>query len=163
MIDVVAFHGQGSSPARMRYDCGDPDWITRYADWQDWRHRELIGTPFIAVGYSLGGDHIAQLTRYPSVVKLRGIIVYESPILYADPAPVDCPVVSIWNAYKPRTRHRRRIKAHSIKAWDQASENTTHMVGRYRRHTKWIPRYPFIGQAWDQSLNPFLADWVRRV
>lgn len=160
MIDVRAFHGQGSSPARMRYDCGDPDWITDYADWRSSQHREQLLQPFVAVGYSLGGAHIAQLTHYPAVVKLAGIVVYESPVLDVLPAKVDCPVCIIWNDYTPRSSRRREQKARSIAAWNQSCDNVTHLRGRCRAHTRWIPRWPFIGQAWDTGLNDLLGEWV---
>lgn len=157
-MNVHAFHGQGSSPSRMRYDCGNPDWITRYADWQNGFDN---GTEkFVALGYSLGGSFIAELTNRPIAKRLAGIIVYESPVLTMLPAPVDCPVVVIWNDYEPRTLRRREQKAHSIKAWNRASDNVAHLLGGYRKHTRWIPRWPFIGQAWDVALNPMLAEWV---
>lgn len=156
MTEVLAFHGQGSSPARMRYDCGNPDWITHYADWTN--AEPLPSTPFVAVGYSLGGAHIAELTHLRSV-HLLAVIVYESPV-WELPKQVDCPVCIVWNDYTPKLQQRREMKARSISAWSRVASHVTHYVGRYRKHTRFMPRWPFVGQAWDTELNRRLGDWV---
>lgn len=155
MTRVLAFHGQGSSPSRMRYDCGNPDWITDYVDWT---RGEVVVGEFVAVGYSLGGAHIAGLTHL-SNVKLLGAIVYESPV-WELPKPINCPVCIVWNNYTPKVPRRREMKARSITAWSKAASCVTHYVGRYRKHTKLVLRPPFIGQAWDTGLNEQLGQWV---
>lgn len=160
-MNVFAFHGQGSSPQRMRFDMGNPDWVT---DYPDWRNGFNPGRqPFVALAYSLGGSYLAELTNYQVADRIRGIAVYESPVLGMLPAPVACPVCIIWNDYIPRQPKRREMKSRSIAEWSRAATggSLTLLVGRYRKHTRWIPRWPLIGQAWDRGLNPQLHEWVR--
>ena len=160
-MDVIAFHGQAASGARLRADMGNPDWVTWAPDWQRYASAddfaaELGGVPVVLVGYSLGGDFIARLTRTRLSKWIRGIAVYESPVLSGPPRALPCPCVVIWNNYPPRTAWRRAGKAASIAAWNVQYPHADNLIGRHTAHVLYSWRPPFIRHAWDSTVNPLL-------
>jgi pimeloyl-ACP methyl ester carboxylesterase len=167
IVNVLAFHGQGSSPARMKYDMGNPNWVTYYPDWKRFRGAEHFAEAHsfrdvVLIGYSLGGEFIAELTRTSLASKIRGIVVYESPVRRGPPRPLGCKVKIIWNNYDPWFRWRKAKKVQSIYQWTRAFPNAEKLIGRHTSHVKRIPVAPWFGQAWDVSLNLELRGWVER-
>lgn len=165
-MGVIAFHGQGATGARLLADMGRPEWVTWAPDWQNYASadafaEELGGVPVILVGYSLGGEFIAKLTRTQLAPWIEGIAVYESPVRFGPPRPLDCPAVVIWNNYTPRTRRRREGKAASIAAWNLTYPNAHNLMGLHECHFLRSSQPPFLRHAWDQAINPLLADLLR--
>lgn len=165
-MQVLAFHGQGSSPARMKYDMGNPNWVSSYPDWTLYADAEQFAAAngvgdVVLIGYSLGGEFIAELTRTSLAPKIRGIVVYESPVRRGPPRPLGCPVKIIWNDYDPWFRWRKAKKAQSIYQWTRAFPDAEKLIGRHTSHVKRIPVAPWFGQAWDVGLNAELGRWIR--
>ena len=170
MVAVIGFHGQGADGARFFSDAGRPAWLDWCPDWQDlWgdspkAFAALIadqGVQFVAVGYSLGGDFIAQLTYYAADY-LRGVLVYECPLLSVTrPNRLPIPCMIVWNDYQPLTRKRREGKWYSISRWTQAYPHAEQRFGKLKGHVTFKPRRPWIHHAWDTSLNKIIETWIR--
>lgn len=170
MVAVIGFHGQGANGDRLADDMGQPDWLDWCPDWQ----RVFRGDPrlfteflrsdgifeFIAVGYSLGGDFIADLTYYAADL-LRGVLVYESPLLSVTrPNSLPIPCMVVWNDYTPFTRKRREGKWYSITRWTQAYPQAQQVFGRLTSHVRLSLSPPWIRHAWDTSLNGIIGQWI---
>ena len=168
---VIAFHGQGARGSRLKEDMGCPSWVDWYPDWQrDYRGAKHFSSVcidrglrnLVLIGYSLGGDFIARLTWEQVSDFVSCIIVYESPLKHVEhPRPIGCPVMVIWNNYKPRTSRRRQEKADVIASWNMRFLNTENIIASLGSHMVKSRRRPFLRHAWDRSLNPRIEEWVK--
>ena len=162
---VVALHGQSASGQRLQHDSGDPPWVDWWADWQQFSPSEFANLlpcmPVCLVGYSLGGDFIAQLTHTKLCASIRKIVVYESPVLVVEPARIKgADVLQIWNNYRPLTLKRRIGKQQSLWAWCRAYPSSYHLTGSEAGHIRFSFRPPYIQHAWDRSLNPEIESFI---
>lgn len=155
---VIAFHGRPGRPGILRRDMGDPPWVDQYFAGHDIdaaaneidRHCRVI-----LVGYSFGGDLIARLTHRCSNVV--GAVLYESPLLEPMLPRGHFPVCMVWN---DRGRRHWPASQRSCLAWDLPERIFVPMNGR-GGHVRMTWRWPFVGHAWDQSLNGQVETFIQ--
>lgn len=171
MVRVLAFHGSPGWSNLLRKDMGDPNWDISYVSWKKLSLEtiiDMIDQDTFLLGYSAGGEFIAQLTYHVS--RIAGIVVYESPLRNGPPRAIGCPVLWLWNDYEPRTARRRHEKIKSYRWWRDRFNMTTAIPGLtgwktstpIYGHTKVVPYFPFIGHGWDISLNPHIERWMNQ-
>lgn len=164
---TVAFHGQYASPEILQRDMGDPDWVDWYAQVPyDTTSREFLADMLwdydrlILIGYSLGGSLIGHLTAEIPTSKIVGAVLYESPLLNTDHVYGSFPVLWIRNKYKTTPRREQEFET-TLDTW--AEQHSIDRMFGTGRHMKFVWDWPPIAHAWDQSLNPYIAQWIKTV
>lgn len=114
---------------------------------------EHINDNLFLIGYSKGGDLIAQLTHTPILPRIKAAVLYEAP-LFDDRIPLgDFPVISIWNDRGYRLYRRGEQEAHDT-YWKWSENHPVHGLWGQGKHFTLFPP----AHGWDQSLNPKIME-----
>lgn len=160
LMNTFALHGGFLSPSAMCRDMGNPPWVTHYLAQRDpdTLIKNLILYPnLILIGYSEGGNLIGQIASY--LPNIKGVVLYESPLLEDTIPSGSFPVLWIRNNYRT-LRYREEEFLDTKYRWQRTHYMET-LTGS-GRHIKWSSSWPFFSHAWDQSLNPRIKNWIDR-
>ena len=155
---TFALHGDLASPADLRRDMGDPEWVDAYPDWKRGLAPLLLELDvhewINLVGYSSGGSMISALTW--RLDNIRCAVLYEAPNLQPIIPGGNFPVLMIWND-RGRVRWPESIDTY----WDWRVNHPVDVFGGRGRHIAFSWRPPFLRHGWDQSLNDRIAAWIQ--
>ena len=159
-MKVIAIHGDFATGEQLRYDMGDPPWVDHYATAKTFS-QFVAQVPYgdvVLVGYSRGAEWIRQFANaygFGAITRIRGMVGYEPLALGEFVLARSVPRLLIYNS---RGRGAwTRLGASSIEKW--RGPGTTELAGRgFHIRVKMQP--PFIGHAWDKSINPEIQRWL---
>lgn len=153
---TAALHGDFATPKMLQRDMGDPRWIDLYIERQSVESMASLCSAWGVknlVGYSRGGYLACKIAE---LIPIKTLVLYESPMFDAQPQVLNAVVV--FNSVPRRRKRRSREMSRVLRYF---SGHMTFFHGAKKRHLEAKPYWPFLGHAWDQSLNDLIAGELR--
>ena len=162
-MKVIAVHGDFATGEQLRYDMGDPPWVDHYitAKTFDRFAAQVPQQDVVLIGYSRGAEWVREVTNFywcSRVIRIRGVVGYE-PLAEGNFVAVHTIPRLLIHNHRGRAAWTRLGEV-SLNRW--RGPNTTELQGK-GFHVRLKTRPPFIGHAWDQSLNPQVEKWIQEL
>lgn len=114
-----------------------------------------VADDLLLIGYSKGGDFIANLTHTRLLPRIKGAVLYEAPLFDNRIPKGDFPVFIAWNDRGRRRTKRGEREGHDT-YWKWAENHSCTVEWGVGKHLTLFPP----SHCWDKNLNPLIKHWI---